>query len=107
MAEGPGSPGSGGRHESGVWGGPEPEVVQCLRTWYFLQIKNISRIMKKGLPATGKMTKDAKETVQECFRRLMDCLKFEPLIYAHAGDASKAFPNSVCVPCVYIILTTA
>ncbi|XP_057424490.1 nuclear transcription factor Y subunit B-1-like isoform X1 [Lotus japonicus] len=32
----------------------------------FLPVANISRIMKKGLPANGKIAKDAKETVQEC-----------------------------------------
>ncbi|XP_009352424.2 nuclear transcription factor Y subunit B-3-like [Pyrus x bretschneideri] len=32
----------------------------------FLPIANVSRIMKKGLPANGKISKDAKETVQEC-----------------------------------------
>ncbi|XP_076907343.1 nuclear transcription factor Y subunit B-3-like [Bidens hawaiensis] len=32
----------------------------------FLPIANVSRIMKKGVPANGKISKDAKETVQEC-----------------------------------------
>ncbi|WOK91625.1 hypothetical protein Cni_G00316 [Canna indica] len=32
----------------------------------FLPIANVSRIMKKGLPANAKISKDAKETVQEC-----------------------------------------
>ncbi|XWS44850.1 hypothetical protein CRYUN_Cryun15aG0084600 [Craigia yunnanensis] len=32
----------------------------------FLPIANVSRIMKKSLPANAKMSKDAKETVQEC-----------------------------------------
>ncbi|CAN6546828.1 unnamed protein product [Malus baccata var. baccata] len=32
----------------------------------FLPIANVSRIMKKGLPAKAKISKDAKETVQEC-----------------------------------------
>ncbi|RRT76690.1 hypothetical protein B296_00029780 [Ensete ventricosum] len=32
----------------------------------FLPIANVSRIMKKALPANGKISKDAKETVQEC-----------------------------------------
>ncbi|XXG63389.1 hypothetical protein AAC387_Pa05g1593 [Persea americana] len=31
-----------------------------------LPIANVSRIMKKGLPANAKISKDAKETVQEC-----------------------------------------
>merc|ERR1712216_1043521 len=32
----------------------------------FLPIANITRIMKKALPANAKVAKDAKETVQEC-----------------------------------------
>uniref|UniRef100_M4DXA1 Transcription factor CBF/NF-Y/archaeal histone domain-containing protein n=1 Tax=Brassica campestris TaxID=3711 RepID=M4DXA1_BRACM len=32
----------------------------------FLPIANASRIMKKALPANAKISKDAKETVQEC-----------------------------------------
>jgi len=32
----------------------------------FLPIANVSRIMKKALPANAKISKDAKETVQEC-----------------------------------------
>ncbi|KAJ8494156.1 hypothetical protein OPV22_015877 [Ensete ventricosum] len=32
----------------------------------FLPIANVGRIMKKALPANAKISKDAKETVQEC-----------------------------------------
>lgn len=32
----------------------------------FLPIANVSRIMKKALPANGKISKEAKETVQQC-----------------------------------------
>ncbi|KAJ0242700.1 Nuclear transcription factor Y subunit B-2 [Hirschfeldia incana] len=32
----------------------------------FLPIANVSRIMKKALPANAKISKDAKETMQEC-----------------------------------------
>lgn len=32
----------------------------------FLPVANISRIMKKALPANAKVAKDSKETVQEC-----------------------------------------
>ncbi|CAL5214606.1 unnamed protein product [Lathyrus oleraceus] len=56
---------------------PEP---QCLKTINnnnnntttnkeqdrFLPIANVGRIMKKVIPANGKISKDAKETVQEC-----------------------------------------
>ncbi|KAI3826206.1 hypothetical protein L1987_00251 [Smallanthus sonchifolius] len=62
MAEGPASPG-GGSHESGEL---SPRSLNVREQDRFLPIANISRIMKKGLPANGKMSKDAKETVQEC-----------------------------------------
>ncbi|KAI3683782.1 hypothetical protein L1987_84297 [Smallanthus sonchifolius] len=62
MAEGPVSPG-GGSHESGEL---SPRSLNVREQDRFLPIANISRIMKKGLPANGKMSKDAKETVQEC-----------------------------------------
>ena len=32
----------------------------------YLPIANISRIMKRSIPATAKISKDAKECVQEC-----------------------------------------
>ncbi|KAI4378821.1 hypothetical protein MLD38_016250 [Melastoma candidum] len=32
----------------------------------FLPVANVGRIMKKVLPMSGKISKDAKETVQEC-----------------------------------------
>ncbi|KAK4783992.1 hypothetical protein SAY86_018360 [Trapa natans] len=61
MADGPGSPG-GGSHESGEHS-PRSNVREQDR---FLPIANISRIMKRALPANGKIAKEAKETVQEC-----------------------------------------
>lgn len=64
MADGaPASPG-GGSHESG--GDQSPRSSNVREQDRFLPIANISRIMKKGLPANGKIAKDAKETVQEC-----------------------------------------
>ncbi|KAG8374262.1 hypothetical protein BUALT_Bualt11G0113300 [Buddleja alternifolia] len=65
MADGHGAPGSpaGGSHDSGGDQSPRSGVREQDR---FLPIANISRIMKKGLPANGKIAKDAKETVQEC-----------------------------------------
>ncbi|XP_047308145.1 nuclear transcription factor Y subunit B-1-like isoform X2 [Impatiens glandulifera] len=57
----PASPG-GGSHESGEHS-PRSNVREQDR---YLPIANISRIMKKALPANGKIAKDAKETVQEC-----------------------------------------
>ncbi|GAB2300552.1 Nuclear transcription factor Y subunit B-8 [Dionaea muscipula] len=61
MAEAPASPG-GGSHESGDQS-PRSNVREQDR---FLPIANINRIMKKALPASGKIAKDAKETVQDC-----------------------------------------
>ncbi|KAL7611939.1 nuclear transcription factor Y subunit B-1 [Lactuca sativa] len=64
MADGPGSP-AGGSHESG--GEQSPQSNSNIREQdRFLPIANISRIMKKALPANGKIAKDAKDTVQEC-----------------------------------------
>ncbi|CAM8933142.1 unnamed protein product [Rhodiola kirilowii] len=64
MAEAPASPGGGGSHESG--GDQSPRSSNAREQDRFLPIANISRIMKKALPANGKIAKDAKETVQEC-----------------------------------------
>ncbi|KAJ8899926.1 hypothetical protein K2173_019631 [Erythroxylum novogranatense] len=43
----------------------------------YLPIANISRIMKKGLPANGKIAKDAKETVQECVSEFISFITSE------------------------------
>lgn len=43
----------------------------------FLPIANISRIMKKALPANGKIAKDAKETVQECVSEFISFITSE------------------------------
>jgi len=43
----------------------------------FLPIANVTRITKKALPTNAKISKDAKETVQECdFRRF--CFQLHP-----------------------------
>ncbi|KAL2555381.1 Nuclear transcription factor Y subunit B-8 [Forsythia ovata] len=64
MAESPGGIGGGsGSHESGGDQSPQSNVRDQDR---FLPIANIARIMKKALPANGKIAKDAKDTVQEC-----------------------------------------
>lgn len=63
MADTPASPGGGGgSHESGEHS-PRSNFREQDR---FLPIANISRIMKKVIPANGKVAKDSKETVQEC-----------------------------------------
>ena len=45
----------------------------------FLPIANISRIMKKALPANAKIAKDAKETVQECVSEFISFITSEAL----------------------------
>ncbi|KAI4349200.1 hypothetical protein L6164_009822 [Bauhinia variegata] len=72
MAEGPASPG-GGSHESGEQS-PRSNIREQDR---FLPIANISRIMKKALPANGKIAKDAKETVQECVSEFISFITSE------------------------------
>lgn len=69
MAEHPyrqGSPDSGHQSDDesgGHYGGGHDSVREQDR---LLPIANVSRIMKKALPANAKISKEAKETVQEC-----------------------------------------
>ncbi|KAL9336604.1 hypothetical protein Peur_071092 [Populus x canadensis] len=73
-AEAPASPG-GGSHESGD---QSPRSNSNVREQdRFLPIANISRIMKKALPANGKIAKDAKETVQECVSEFISFITSE------------------------------
>ena len=51
--------------------GGEGELSSPREQDRFLPIANVSRIMKKALPANAKISKDAKETVQECVVRRM------------------------------------
>lgn len=61
------SPGGHGSHENGGAGGGDQSPQSSVREQdRFLPIANIGRIMKKALPANGKIAKDAKDTVQEC-----------------------------------------
>eukprot|EP00741_Cyanophora_paradoxa_P003438 tig00000704_g3341.t1 len=50
----------------------------------FLPIANISRIMKKALPANAKIAKDAKETVQDdkCQREKRKTINGDDLLWA-------------------------
>ncbi|XP_074603866.1 nuclear transcription factor Y subunit beta-like [Brevipalpus obovatus] len=43
----------------------------------FLPIANISRIMKRSIPKSGKIAKDAKETVQECVSEFISFITSE------------------------------
>ncbi|XP_029123682.1 nuclear transcription factor Y subunit B-3 [Elaeis guineensis] len=55
---------SGGQNNSNAAG--NSEFSSPREQDRFLPIANVSRIMKKALPANAKISKDAKETVQEC-----------------------------------------
>ncbi|CAA3009188.1 nuclear transcription factor Y subunit B-10-like isoform X1 [Olea europaea subsp. europaea] len=69
-----GSRGCCGGHESGGDQSPQSSFREQER---FLPIANISRIMKKALPANGKTAKDAKETVQECVAEFISFITSE------------------------------
>ncbi|OIT36519.1 nuclear transcription factor Y subunit B-10 [Nicotiana tabacum] len=74
MAE-PASPGGGGgSHESGGERSPQSNLREQDR---YLPIANIGRIMKKALPANGKIAKDSKDTVQECVSEFISFITSE------------------------------
>ncbi|MCL7035772.1 hypothetical protein MKW94_012361, partial [Papaver nudicaule] len=79
MAEAPtssgGGGGGGGSHESG--GDQSPRSSNVREQDRYLPIANISRIMKKALPANGKIAKDSKETVQECVSEFISFITSE------------------------------
>ncbi|KFB45568.1 ccaat-binding transcription factor subunit a [Anopheles sinensis] len=43
----------------------------------FLPIANITKIMKKGIPANGKIAKDARECIQECVSEFISFITSE------------------------------
>ena len=43
----------------------------------YLPIANISRIMKRSIPQSAKISKDAKECVQECVSEFIAFIKSE------------------------------
>ncbi|KAI4351195.1 hypothetical protein L6164_005574 [Bauhinia variegata] len=73
MADAPTSS-AGGSHESGGERSPQSSIREQDR---FLPIANISRIMKKALPANGKIAKDAKDTMQECVSEFISFITCE------------------------------
>ncbi|XP_058003515.1 nuclear transcription factor Y subunit B isoform X1 [Hevea brasiliensis] len=75
----PASPGGGSR-ESGEHSPRSNSNSNVRGQDRYLPIANISRIMKKAIPANGKIAKDAKETVQECVS------EFISFITSEAGD---------------------
>lgn len=73
MADGPGSPESGGEQSNSNIREPDR----------FLPIANISLIMKKALPANSKIAKSAKDTVQECVSEFFSFVTSEYLFSLH------------------------
>ncbi|KAK8979333.1 hypothetical protein V6N11_000482 [Hibiscus sabdariffa] len=73
-ARGPTSP-AGGSHESG--GEQSSSHSNAREQDRYLPIANISRIMKKALPANGKISKEAKDTVQECVSEFISFITSE------------------------------
>lgn len=68
--------------ENGGLGSPESEgdkgPDEPLREQdRFLPIANVARIMKKAVPANGKIAKDAKECVQECVSEFISFITSE------------------------------
>lgn len=74
MVEEQGSPESNQDEVEGNAGDNSSSVREQDR---FLPIANISRIMKKALPANAKIAKDAKETVQECVSEFISFITSE------------------------------
>lgn len=72
MSDAPASPGVES-HESGEQN-PRSNIREQDR---FLPIANISPIMKKALPANGKIAKHAKETIQECVSEFISFITSE------------------------------
>lgn len=98
MADSPGGygvAGGSGSHDNGGEGGGDQSPKSSVREQdRFLPIANIGRIMKKALPANGKIAKDAKDTVQECVSEFISFVTSE---YALALLYLQAF--SLLAPC--------
>ncbi|XP_064604796.1 nuclear transcription factor Y subunit beta-like [Liolophura sinensis] len=64
--------------DSGEGEGDESRSDEPLREQdRFLPIANVARIMKKSIPTTGKIAKDAKECVQECVSEFISFITSE------------------------------
>lgn len=70
------SPGRGS-HETGEQSPRSNSNSNVREQDRYLPIANISRIMKKAIPANGKIAKDAKETVQECVSEFISFITSE------------------------------
>ncbi|KAJ7299907.1 hypothetical protein O6H91_15G070300 [Diphasiastrum complanatum] len=72
-----GSPASQESEDGANHGGGDRDNSSVREQDRFLPIANISRIMKKALPANAKIAKDAKETVQECVSEFISFITSE------------------------------
>ncbi|KAJ6217486.1 hypothetical protein RDWZM_008643 [Blomia tropicalis] len=71
-------------HSDNYDSGDNERTTEMLREQdRFLPIANISRIMKKSIPSSGKIAKDSKECVQECVS------EFVSFITSEASDRCK------------------
>ena len=62
----------------------------------FLPIANVSRIMKKALPANAKISKDAKETVQECVSEFISFVTGEASDKCHREKRKTVNGDDIC-----------
>lgn len=75
--------GSGAPPEANTQDAPEPapiteqEVGEYREQDRFLPIANVARIMKSSVPATAKISKEAKECVQECVSEFISFITSE------------------------------
>lgn len=70
--------GEGGDAGEGNDGTDQPHESEPLREQdRFLPIANVHRIMKKNIPKSGKIAKDAKECVQECVSEFISFITSE------------------------------
>lgn len=73
--DGEDSMGAGGDSDGGGDGGKDHEPLR--EQDRFLPIANVARIMKKAIPKSGKIAKDARECVQECVSEFISFITSE------------------------------
>ncbi|XP_058003524.1 nuclear transcription factor Y subunit B isoform X3 [Hevea brasiliensis] len=93
----PASPGGGSR-ESGEHSPRSNSNSNVRGQDRYLPIANISRIMKKAIPANGKIAKDAKETVQECVSEFISFIT-RRVISARGRKERRSMVMIYCGPC--------
>lgn len=62
----------------------------------FLPIANVGRIMKKVIPGNGKISKDAKETVQECVSEFISFVTGEASDHCRKEKRKTVNGDDVC-----------